>query len=407
MYSPADSLAYRNDHSDAFSGILERLSSLIGAPLALNDSDMVPVASMPHEGALDRSRLELLMGRTVPHEVGQVLTGREKILTSQVPKRIAPFSGLELGRIHVPLRSHAGTVGHLWVVDPEHRSDVGALPKLQEQAERALTAPLDQIAKAKGGDSQLAEELVRAGHAGEKWTRTLLLRLLPKFPIFAQGASVELWHETLHQGIAEHLGIDLNQVLVRQHDSGDYLVSAVGETRQLTLAKMTKALLAVRNSQSAKGAGFPQIAGAVTPILPSETRVHWRDVALTLMVEIALNGVHPEQDVHLLADDDLFDLLTELGPMVEGRENWVPPSVTRLLSDPRGPVLAATAKTFLDLGGSIAKTAQQVSVHRGTLYYRLEQVEEITGLRLEDGRHRLLLHLGLILSEIHGMMRAA
>ena len=34
-------------------------------------------------------------------------------------------------------------------------------------------------------------------------------------------------------------------------------------------------------------------------------------------------------------------------------------------------------------------------MHRATLYRRLERVEEITGLDLENGDDRLLAHLGL------------
>ncbi|MEV6489526.1 helix-turn-helix domain-containing protein [Actinoplanes sp. NPDC051633] len=39
-------------------------------------------------------------------------------------------------------------------------------------------------------------------------------------------------------------------------------------------------------------------------------------------------------------------------------------------------------------------------MHRTTLYYRLRQVRELTGLDLDDGRTRLTLHLGLTAAEI-------
>ena len=37
-----------------------------------------------------------------------------------------------------------------------------------------------------------------------------------------------------------------------------------------------------------------------------------------------------------------------------------------------------------------------------TLYYRLERITEITGLDLQDGGDRLLLHTGLLVSDLTG-----
>jgi transcriptional regulator of acetoin/glycerol metabolism len=57
--------------------------------------------------------------------------------------------------------------------------------------------------------------------------------------------------------------------------------------------------------------------------------------------------------------------------------------------------LARTAETFLDCAGQASRTAQQLGIHRQTLYYRLGRVEKLTGLDLNDGEDRLLLHMGL------------
>ncbi|MCL8025362.1 PucR family transcriptional regulator [Nocardioides bruguierae] len=61
------------------------------------------------------------------------------------------------------------------------------------------------------------------------------------------------------------------------------------------------------------------------------------------------------------------------------------------------PDLVRTARTYLDLAGSAARTADVLGIHRQTLYHRLAQVERRAGLDLKDGQARLRLHLALTL----------
>ncbi|EFL22989.1 LOW QUALITY PROTEIN: putative transcriptional regulator, partial [Streptomyces himastatinicus ATCC 53653] len=57
--------------------------------------------------------------------------------------------------------------------------------------------------------------------------------------------------------------------------------------------------------------------------------------------------------------------------------------------------LARTAETFLDCAGQASRTAQILGIHRQTLYYRLSRVRQLTGLDLDAGDDRLLLHMAL------------
>jgi DNA-binding PucR family transcriptional regulator len=50
---------------------------------------------------------------------------------------------------------------------------------------------------------------------------------------------------------------------------------------------------------------------------------------------------------------------------------------------------------FLDNAGQAGRTAAALGIHRQTLYYRLSRVEQLTGLDLDDGEDRLLLHMSL------------
>ncbi|MGW3464972.1 helix-turn-helix domain-containing protein, partial [Streptomyces olivaceoviridis] len=54
-----------------------------------------------------------------------------------------------------------------------------------------------------------------------------------------------------------------------------------------------------------------------------------------------------------------------------------------------------TLRCFLEHAGSIPRTAEALQIHRTSLYYRLRQIQEFTGLDLDSGGDRLVLHLGL------------
>ncbi|MFD4954392.1 PucR family transcriptional regulator [Streptomyces sp. NPDC058451] len=70
------------------------------------------------------------------------------------------------------------------------------------------------------------------------------------------------------------------------------------------------------------------------------------------------------------------------------------PALRALLS-PAHRELARTAEVYLDCAGQAGRTAAELGIHRQTLYYRLSRVEQLTGLDLDDGEDRLLLHMAL------------
>ncbi|WP_208928652.1 PucR family transcriptional regulator, partial [Streptomyces rapamycinicus] len=72
-----------------------------------------------------------------------------------------------------------------------------------------------------------------------------------------------------------------------------------------------------------------------------------------------------------------------------------PDAAVRPLLEPAHAELARTAETFLDCAGQAGRTAQRLGIHRQTLYYRLSRVRQLTGLDLDAGEDRLLLHMTL------------
>jgi sugar diacid utilization regulator len=68
-------------------------------------------------------------------------------------------------------------------------------------------------------------------------------------------------------------------------------------------------------------------------------------------------------------------------------------------------VLMASLEAFFDNAGDVRRTADQLCVHRATLYHRLRRIEEHTGCRLDRGDDRLTLHLGLKLRALAAAYR--
>lgn len=62
--------------------------------------------------------------------------------------------------------------------------------------------------------------------------------------------------------------------------------------------------------------------------------------------------------------------------------------------------LVKTVESYFIHHGNISQTAESLFVHRNTLLYRMERIEELTGLNLDQANMRLALHLSLKLWQL-------
>ncbi|MFF6953772.1 PucR family transcriptional regulator [Streptomyces iakyrus] len=128
-------------------------------------------------------------------------------------------------------------------------------------------------------------------------------------------------------------------------------------------------------------------AGVATPRSGlAELGSAWREASAAARAALAEPRLGPVAEWSAIGP---FRLLTALPP-----ESAHDPAVQALLS-PAHRELARTAEVYLDCAGQAARTAAELGIHRQTLYYRLSRVEKLTGLDLDDGEDRLLLHMAL------------
>lgn len=90
-----------------------------------------------------------------------------------------------------------------------------------------------------------------------------------------------------------------------------------------------------------------------------------------------------------------FEAFT-IGIIVEGcshMQDFIHPAVWRLMSADRnnGSELLKTLRTFLEETLDISRTASRLKIHRNSLYYRLEKIEEEDHLSLKNPK--MLEHL--------------
>ncbi|MBA2692960.1 MAG: helix-turn-helix domain-containing protein [Rubrobacter sp.] len=60
--------------------------------------------------------------------------------------------------------------------------------------------------------------------------------------------------------------------------------------------------------------------------------------------------------------------------------------------------LVRTLAVFFEANANASEAAERLFLHRNSMAYRLDRIQEITGLDLKDHRARLALQLGLLAS---------
>ncbi|MQY39442.1 hypothetical protein SRB17_74690 [Streptomyces sp. RB17] len=161
--------------------------------------------------------------------------------------------------------------------------------------------------------------------------------------------------------------------------------AAMGKAARGAGARAAAAAAGVTGAARAGGAGCA--AGVGDPRVGlAELGTVWQEAAAATRAALAEPRFGP---VAQWARIGPYRLLTALPP-----EAAHDPVAGPLLS-PAHRELARTAEVYLDCAGQAARTAAELGVHRQTLYYRLSRVEQLTGLDLDDGEDRLLLHMAL------------
>lgn len=400
--------------------IVDALGQRLQRAVAIDNPALHLQAHCPHTGPIDEARLSSLLYRRPPERaIAWALSFG--ITEATEPRRLPanPEIGT-IARLCVPIRSHGLLLGYLWLFDTD--------PPLRDDEIRLAEAAAEAAA-----DVMYRDRLLESYEAGR--TRELLRDLLSERGDVRRQAADELTGENLVVA-----GASVTAMVVRPAppEAGspapslrsdletalDEMRRAVSLRHSLCLARPDHGLFV------ALGEG-----GSPPPDVPVLAERLLRTVAGALggvsgrRIVVGIGEAQPElvQTAESYQQALLAARTAQLVPSFAPIVRWsqlgiyrmlarltieqigaevLPPGLRRLFADRRHDALVDTLEAYLDRAGDARATAAELALHRGTLYYRLQRIEQVAGVNLQHGEDRLALHLGLKLARLAGLYPA-
>ncbi|MGW7317149.1 PucR family transcriptional regulator [Streptomyces sp. NPDC054865] len=433
---------------DEYQDLVDEISALLGAPATLENRDFRLIAFGAHDSdseggelVLDPVRTRSILTRQSTSAVRSWFEGFG-IARATGPVRIpaAPDAGVFRGRICLPVRYRGIVQGYVWLLDQEGPDVAAAGPGPQALAAAMEVAQrigvlLAQEAKA-GAD--LSREFLAVLTAGRGWQQDMAVSAL-RLALGAGGEGphavvcVSPWTGEIPQSVpgaaavcvvpAEDAGVGGRlAALVRMRGTDAMAPALTALGRLLPRATETTGAVAgavpggSRGGPSATGRGAAPASGAAASGAAASgaaASARARDMNAGVSDPVRALAELPAAWTQATAAARAAAAQPRFGPVAQ----WSRIGPYRMLAAlPTGPVddpaartllspahreLARTAEVFLDCAGQAGRAAAALGVHRQTLYYRLGKVEQLTGLDLDEGEDRLLLHMALKASRLH------
>ncbi|MEU9084068.1 helix-turn-helix domain-containing protein [Streptomyces sp. NPDC048357] len=438
----------KGDYQD----LVDEISALLGAPATLENRDFRLIAFGAHDSdddlAMDPVRTRSILTRQSTAAVRSWFEGFG-IARATGPVRIpaAPDAGVFRGRICLPVRFRGIVQGYVWLLDQEPGTpgpDPAALAAAMEVAQR-IGVLLAEEAKA-GAD--LSREFQAVLTAGRGWQQDMAVAALraalgPGGDGLHAAVCVAPWSGEAPASVPGAAAVclvprrggggdepgaagDLALAVLLRLRSTDALTPALTAVARLLpraaepartagagTAGAAGAAAAAGGTGAASGAGAPakaaagstaaakakaratpaaaparrMTAGVADPVRGlAELPAAWEQAVAAARAAVAQPRLGPVAQWSAIGP---YRLLATLAA------DPVDDPAARALLTPAHRELARTAEVFLDCAGQAGRAAAALGIHRQTLYYRLARVEQLTGLDLDEGEDRLLLHMAL------------
>ncbi|MFI9544499.1 PucR family transcriptional regulator [Streptomyces sp. NPDC052016] len=389
-----DNAQVATEHAGDYQELVDEISELLGAPATLENRDfeLIAFGAYDSEDELDASALD-------PVRTRSILTRRSTaavrawfegfgITRATGPVRIPPTpeAGVYRGRVCLPVRHRGVVLGYVWLLDGEPGPSDAQLAAAMEVTGRIGALLADEAQH--GAD--LTRELRAVLTAEPGWPRDMAVAELRT----ALGARADGPHTVVC--VAPWPSADPDDApSLRTLPGAEALCTVPWGTASQSLALLVRlrSTDALAPATSAAGrllerAGGGRAAAGIAAGRAglAELGTAWQEASASARAALAEPRLGP---VARWASIGPFRLLTALPP-----ETAHDPAVRALLT-PAHRELARTAEVYLDCAGQAGRTAAELGIHRQTLYYRLSRVEQLTGLDLDDGEDRLLLHMAL------------
>lgn len=438
-----DFKAGRTAGGGEYQELVDEISALLDAPATLENRDFELIAFAAYgsgdddfdAAALDPVRTRSILTRRSTAAVRTWFEGFG-IARATGPVRIPPTpeAGVYRGRVCLPVRHRGVVLGYVWLLDDdpgpaqerlgaamEVASRIGALLADEAQAGADLTRELRAVLTAERGwqrDMAVAELRTALGPRGEGLHTVVCVapwpaadpddapsvRTVPGATALCtvpwSGAALPSPDATGEAGWSLALLVRLRSpdVLAPALTAAARFVrEAEGERATRSARETARSARDTEGERAGTGAAVARAAAGGTAVRAAagvagartglaELGAGWQEASAAARAVLAEPRLGPVAEWSSIGP---YRLLTTLPP-----EAARDPAVHALLS-PAHHELARTAEVFLDRAGQAGRTAAELGIHRQTLYYRLSRVEQLTGLDLDDGEDRLLLHMAL------------
>ncbi|MFD9239895.1 PucR family transcriptional regulator [[Kitasatospora] papulosa] len=367
--------------------LVDEISALLNAPATLENRDFGLVAFGAHDSdddtAMDPVRTRSILTRRSTPAVRAWFEGFG-ITRATGPVRIpaAPEAGVFRDRVCLPVRHRGVVLGYVWLLDADPGPTDGQLAAAMDVAARIGALLADE----ERAGTDLSREFGAVIVAVSGWQRDMAVSALRE----ALGADADGLHVlvcvTPWEGEAPSARtVPSAAALATVPGPGARTLAALVRLR--SPEALDPATTAAERLRSVAGptatAGLAAARQGLTELADA-----WQEALSAARAASAESRFGPVTDWSAIGP---YRLLAAL-PRTPGT---APDQAVRTLLAPAHAELARTAEVFLDRAGQASRTASELGIHRQTLYYRLARVQQLTGLDLNDGEDRLLLHMAL------------
>jgi hypothetical protein len=393
--------------SSVAAGVIDQLAEELGRSVVINDPAMQMLYASAHYGDEDPVRVRALLNHGAePRARGHVLAQgvSDWIRAGLIPAN--PDIGMH-ARVCVPVRWEGELLGLLMVIDADGSMTTAELGRVNQVAqELAFTLHSDsEQAGNEGKAEQTVLDLV-GGDVSAVRAAIAALRASGDADAFAAVTAVKVAVCGAVNTTRPHVEIALRHALsgrprpdraaAMSAVPGDWAIILIGRPppqSEPTTRRITGILDRVHELAAGQ---FRCVAG----IGSTEDGLGHASRSLSrasLAFEAAALGLRDPVTS--------WDSLGAYGPVLSIpadrlTEAALPPELQRLLAaDPDGH-LSATLRAYLDAAGNGPLAAQELHIHRTSLYYRLGRIRELTGLDVADGQTRLAAHLGFAMLDV-------
>ena len=310
-----------------------------------------------------------------------------------------------LGRLCVPVSYRGARLGYLWLIDDDGRLGSTQVRTAARAADQAGLLMFGDMLGERMASGVLAHLLSPVDELRADAMRHIddsgLLGL--RGPVIAvvvrtAGTPAPLPQAVLAESLRDVTrGRSAGTVIgLANTDHGALVAHDQGVAAARDLADAARASLLLRLQPDEPEVSV--VAGIGDPSILGDARGSYRQAKQAARVAATIGRADP---VARWQDLGVYRTLAQLPADAEAAAS-LDPRLAILLDEADGPVIT-TLETYLDLAGDAKASADRLSLHRGTLYYRLQKAERIAGVDLRSGGDRLALHLGFKLARLLGL----